>query len=68
MFLKNESKEIDPVIRNLDKYLGDFEDIGLFMGLIKKNQSGNSNLTLIHQEGCLLKSIHLRGLTQNFWQ
>ena len=46
MFLKNESKEIDPVIRNLDKYLGDFEDIGLFMGLIKKNQSGNSNLTL----------------------
>ena len=36
MFLKNESKEIDPVIRNLDKYLGDFEDIGLFMGLIKK--------------------------------
>lgn len=36
IFLKNESKEIDPVIRNLDKYLGDFEDIGLFMGLIKK--------------------------------
>ena len=36
IFLKNESKEIDPVIRNLDKYLSDFEDIGLFMGLIKK--------------------------------
>ena len=36
IFLKNESKEIDPVIRNLDKYLRDFEDIGLFMGLIKK--------------------------------
>ena len=35
-FLKNESKEIDPVIRNLDKYLSDFEDIGLFTGLIKK--------------------------------
>ncbi len=35
-FLKNESAEIDPVIRNLDKYLGDFEDVGLFMGLIKK--------------------------------
>ena len=36
IFLKNESKDIDPVIRNLDKYLSDFEDIGLFMGLIKK--------------------------------
>ena len=35
-FLKNESKNIDPVIRNLDKYLGDLQDIGLFMGLIKK--------------------------------
>ena len=36
MFLKNESKDIDSVISNLDKYLGDFEDIGLYMGLIKK--------------------------------
>ena len=35
-FLKNESKNIDPVIRNLDKYLGDLQDIGFFMGLIKK--------------------------------
>ena len=35
-FLKNESKNIDPVIRSLDKYLGDLQDIGLFMGLIKK--------------------------------
>ena len=35
-FFKNESKDLDSVIRNLDKYLGDFEDIGLIMGLIKK--------------------------------
>ena len=35
-FFKNESNNIDSVIRNLDKFLGDFEDVGLFMGLIKK--------------------------------
>ena len=35
-FLKNESKDIDSVIRNLDKFLSDFEDIGLFVGIIKK--------------------------------
>ena len=35
-FLKNESKDIDSVIRNLDKFLSDLEDIGLFVGIIKK--------------------------------
>ena len=35
-FLKNDSKDIDSVIRNLDKFLSDFEDIGLFVGIIKK--------------------------------
>tara|TARA_B100000989_G_C19518020_1_gene462679 strand:- start:70 stop:678 length:609 start_codon:yes stop_codon:yes gene_type:complete len=35
-FFKNESNDIDSVIRNLDKFLGDFEDVGLIMGLIKK--------------------------------
>ena len=35
-FFKNESKDIDSVIRNLDKDLGDFEDIGIIMSLIKR--------------------------------
>ena len=35
-FLKDENKSIDPVIRYLDKYLSDMEDLGLFMGIIKK--------------------------------
>ncbi len=36
VFLKNEDNDIDAVIRNLDKYLGDIQDIGFFMGIIKK--------------------------------
>ena len=36
IFLKDEKKDIDKVIRHLDKYLSDMEDIGLFMGVIKK--------------------------------
>ena len=36
MFLNDENKDIDAVIRYLDKYLSDLEDIGLFMGIIKK--------------------------------
>ena len=36
IFLKDENKDIDTVIRYLDKYLSDIEDIGLFMGVIKK--------------------------------
>ena len=35
-FLKDENKNIDSVIRYLDKYLKDVEDVGLFMGIIKK--------------------------------
>ena len=35
-FLKDENKSIDPVIRYLDKYLSDMEDLGFFMGIIKK--------------------------------
>ena len=35
-FLKDENKNIDAVIRFLDKYLSDMEDIGLFIGIIKK--------------------------------
>ena len=35
-FLKDENKNIDSVIRYLDKYLSDMEDVGLFMGIIKK--------------------------------
>ena len=35
MFLKGENKDIDTVIRYLDKYLSDIEDIGLFVGVIK---------------------------------
>ena len=36
IFLKDENKDIDAVIRYLDKYLSDMEDVGLFMGVIKK--------------------------------
>ena len=36
IFLKDENKDLDTVIRYLDKYLSDIEDIGLFMGIIKK--------------------------------
>ena len=35
-FLKDENKNIDSVIRYLDKYLKDVEDVGIFMGIIKK--------------------------------
>ena len=36
IFLKDENKDIDSVIRYLDKYLSDMEDLGLFLGIIKK--------------------------------
>ena len=36
IFFKDENKDIDVVIRYLDKYLRDMEDIGLFMGIINK--------------------------------
>ena len=36
IFLKDESKDIDSVTRYLDKYLSDMEDLGLFLGIIKK--------------------------------
>lgn len=36
IFFKDELKDIDKVIRYLDKYLSDMEDVGLFMGVIKK--------------------------------
>ena len=36
IFFKDEQKDIDKVIRYLDKYLSDMEDIGLFIGVIKK--------------------------------
>ena len=36
IFFKDEQKDIDKVIRYLDKYLSDMEDLGLFTGLIKK--------------------------------
>ena len=36
IFFNDEKKDIDKVIRYLDKYLSDMEDIGLFMGIIKK--------------------------------
>ena len=35
IFLQDENKDIDTVIRYLDKYLSDIEDIGLFVGVIK---------------------------------
>ena len=36
IFFKDELKDIDKVIRYLDKYLSDMEDVGLFIGVIKK--------------------------------
>ncbi len=36
IFFKDEKNDIDKVIRYLDKYLSDMEDVGLFMGVIKK--------------------------------
>jgi hypothetical protein len=36
IFFKDEQKDIDKVIRYLDKYLSDMEDVGLFVGVIKK--------------------------------
>ena len=36
IFFKDENKDIDAVIRYLDKYLSDIEDIGLFFGIIKQ--------------------------------
>ena len=36
IFFKDEKKDIDKVIRHLDKYLSDMEDVGLLMGIIKK--------------------------------
>ena len=35
IFLEDENKDIDSVIRYLDKYLSDLEDIGLLVGVIK---------------------------------
>ena len=35
-FLRDENESIDSVIRYLDKYLSDMEDVGIFMGIIKK--------------------------------
>ena len=36
IFFKDENEDIDAVIRYLDKYLSDIEDIGLFFGIIKQ--------------------------------
>ena len=36
IFFNDENKDIDAVIRYLDKFLRDMEDIGLLMGVIKK--------------------------------
>ena len=36
IFLKDENTNIDTVIRYLDKYLSDMEDVGLLIGIIKK--------------------------------
>ncbi len=35
IFLKDENKDIDGVIRYLDKYLSDMQDIGILFGLLK---------------------------------
>ena len=35
IFFKDENNDIDTVIRYLDKYLSDMEDIGFFVGVIK---------------------------------
>ena len=34
-FLKGENKDLDSVIRHLDKYLSDMQDLGIFAGIIK---------------------------------
>ena len=36
IFLKDTNEDIDAVVRYLDKYLSDIEDLGLFMGIINK--------------------------------
>ena len=36
IFLKDTNEDIDAVIRYLDKYLSDMQDLGLFMGIINK--------------------------------
>ena len=36
IFFKDEKKDIDKVIRYLDKYLSDMEDVGLSVGILKK--------------------------------
>ena len=36
IFFKDEKNDIDKVIRYLDKYLSDMEDVGLLVGIIKK--------------------------------
>ena len=36
VFLKDENKNIDTIIRYLDKYLRDIEDVGVFVGIIKR--------------------------------
>ena len=36
IFLKDTNEDIDSVIRYLDKYLSDMQDLGLFMGIINK--------------------------------
>ena len=35
IFLKDENKDIDAVMRYLDKYLSDIKDLGMFVGIIK---------------------------------
>ena len=36
IFLKDTNEDIDAVIRYLDKYLSDMQDLGLFIGIINK--------------------------------
>ena len=36
IFLKDKNEDIDAVIRYLDKYLSDIEDMGLFLGIINE--------------------------------
>ena len=35
IFLKDENKDLDGVMRYLDKYLGDMQELGMFIGIIK---------------------------------
>tara|TARA_Y100001978_G_scaffold200671_1_gene217406 strand:- start:296 stop:904 length:609 start_codon:yes stop_codon:yes gene_type:complete len=35
IFLKDNKEDIDVVIRHLDKYLSDMQDVGIFVGIIK---------------------------------